>query len=310
LEDDPTTALPTEDGDLVFTPYQTFRPAGGNFGDGSSNFDLILFVPAGPKLHFAVRAVASGEYDLRPAGPFSNVVSNYWKEPDAPDQPVIPWPDRALPPVQGLNFDIEKCMKGEGPFYAQKLPDAAPAAAGIVVGAFVPLTETGGENAALWQDQGKDPLEYFYKFRSAKNDGDAQSIIPFAVYRHQVGNAANPDVVPNLVQVTPLIDRLTYKDEGGHFLVQDPFFIFPTTFFNPYGVQVPIKGIFRRDGGFEISRFDGQLRTPPYLRNCLGLIVVLDRLPVIRGATYQYYLVHFTDRGEVDRVIPTNTVAQ
>ncbi|MFT4548413.1 MAG: hypothetical protein ACI9UA_002439 [Pseudoalteromonas tetraodonis] len=314
LEDNSATVLPTEDGDLVFTPYQTFRPSGGNFGDGSSQFSLTLFVPAGPKLHFAVRAVGSGQYDLRPAGAFSNIVSKFWQEPDAPNQPVIPWPDRALPPLQALDFDIADCVKGEGPFYAQKLPQASGAAAGIVVGAFNPLTTADGSNTAF-PDKSRPPLENFFSFRSAKGAGavsadDLESIVPFVVYRHQVKNAANPDVVPNLVQVSPLIDRLTYKETPGFYQINDPFFIFPTTTLNPHNVRIPTFGIFKRDGGFNTAILNSQIILPNYLKDCHGLYVWTDRLPVVSGALYQYLLVHFDERGEVTRVIPTNTVQQ
>ena len=314
LEDNSDTVLPTEDGDRVFTPYQTFRPAGGNFGDGSSNFELVLFVPSNAKVHYAIRAVASGQYDMRAAGPFSNIVSKRWKEPDPEEQPVIPWPDRPLPPVQGLDYNIADCIKGEGPFFAQKLPQASGGAAGIVVGSFAPATSADGDFLAFPQ-KNREPLENFFSYRAAKKpgpvaDADLASIVPFVVYRHQVPNAAFPEAVPNLVQVSPLIDRLAYKEEPAFYALRDPFFITPTVFVNPHNVRIPTNGIFKRAGGFNTAVFSAQLLKPDYLDGCDGLLVWLDRMPVIKGATYQYHLVCFDDRGEIARVIPTNTVDQ
>lgn len=306
--------LPTSDGDLTFTPYQTPRPAGGNFGSGA-NFDLVLAVPSDQEIHYVVRAVGSGEFDMRSAGPFSNIVSKFWKEPAPPAQDVIPWPDRELVTVHDIELDIADYTKGEGPFYAQPLPAAAGASAGILVGAFVPASQTGPLTASLWSTDSK-PLESFFKFRKQNTGGplgsaELESIIPFAVYRHQVPNALFPDAVPNLVQVTPLIDRVTYKDQGTHYEVNDPFLLTPRWTFNPHNVRIPMAGIFKRDAAFLTAVFADPVPLPAYLApGCFGLIVVRDPLPVITGAAYQYLLVHFDKLGEVERIIPTNKVQQ
>jgi hypothetical protein len=216
--------------------------------------------------------------------------------------------------VQELDFEILNCIKGEGPFYAQTLPNSAPGAAGILVGAFKPATDLDGQRTAFL-NKDREPLENFFNFRAQKGPGavasdDLRSILPFVVYRHQVKNAANPDVVPNLVQVSPLIDRLTYKDRGAFYEVNDPFFLYPTANVNPFRVRVPTLGIFKRTGGFNTAIFSSHLQLPPYLKDCFGIYVWIDRLPVTNGRTYQYYLVHFDARGEIERVIPTNTVQQ
>ncbi|MDP7496468.1 MAG: hypothetical protein QGI77_08555, partial [Roseibacillus sp.] len=159
-----------------------------------------------------------------------------------------------------------------------------------------------------------NPLNNFFQFRNQQNGSSGadnlQSIIPFAVYRHQVANTSHPDVVPNLTQVTPLIDRITYKTKGQSLEVNDPFFLFPTTTFDPYQVRIPIAGTFERDGTFDTEVLTEQGSPPDYLKGCNGIMLVLDRLPVIQGRSYQYLLVHFDNRGEVERVIPTNIVSQ
>jgi len=45
---------------------------------------------------------------------------------------------------------------------------------------------------------------------------------------------------------------------------------------------------------------------PAYLENDNRLVFWLDRQPAVTGANYQYLIVCFTERGEVDRIIPVN----
>lgn len=312
LDPNSATVIDTEDGEMVFTPYQTPRVSNSSFGGTSPDFELTLFVPGGKKVYFAVRAVTSGPYGSRTVGSWSNVVFDYWQDPSVPNQPVIPWPDRPLPAIQELGFEIAECVKGEGPFYAQKLPNSGPGSAAIMVGSYKEQTGLDGQSTSFWVDNGKAPLDHFFGFHDQKQAAadDLQSIIPFAVYRHQVANAAHPDVVPNLTQVTPLIDRIAYKDKGPYFEVSDPFFIFPSVNRNPHQVRVATAGLFKREGGFLTALLSSQLQLPDYLKDCNGAIMVLDRLPVVQGRDYQYLLVHFDDRGEVERVIPTNIVTQ
>ncbi len=315
LDASPSTVISTPDGEIVFTPYQTPRVTNPLFGESSPDFNLTLLVPDGKKVYFAVRAVTSGRFGNRTVGPWSNVVFDHWQEPSLPGQPVIPWPDRPLPTLQELGYDITKCVKGEGPFYAQKLPREAPGAAGIMVGSFLADSVNETESStSFWRKTANNPLNNFFRFRNQQNGSpgadNLQSIIPFAVYRHQVANTSHPDVVPNLTQVTPLIDRITYKTKGQSLEVNDPFFLFPTTTFDPYQVRIPIAGTFERDGTFDTEVLTEQGSPPDYLKGCNGIMLVLDRLPVIQGRSYQYLLVHFDNRGEVERVIPTNIVSQ
>jgi hypothetical protein len=49
---------------------------------------------------------------------------------------------------------------------------------------------------------------------------------------------------------------------------------------------------------------------PHYADDANNYIFVLDRMPVIRGAKYQYLIVRFDKRGEIRDVIPVNPVQQ
>ena len=47
-----------------------------------------------------------------------------------------------------------------------------------------------------------------------------------------------------------------------------------------------------------------------YLKGINTLMCWVDPMPVAKGARYQYLIVHFNERGEINRVIPTNYVDQ
>ena len=52
------------------------------------------------------------------------------------------------------------------------------------------------------------------------------------------------------------------------------------------------------------------IRDRDYLTPFNTLVYWVDRMPVVSGARYQYLIVHFSDLGEIDRIIPTNFVDQ
>jgi len=298
---------------LSFTAYQSPSIPGG-FGSGAK-FDLTLLVPANKLLHFAVRAVGSGDFATRPSGGFSNVVSGLWQEPAAPGQPVVPWPARPLPVINDLSFDIDDYLPGEGPFYAQPLQVGYGGSATIMVGKFKTYTSPDGAQTAFITKT-TPPEDLFFKFRKQgvadlPDPAQLEPILPFVVYRHQVPSTLFPAAVPNLTQVSPLIDRIAYRTEASFYDVRDPFFLYPLSQNNSFGTEVPVSGIFQRDpASFTTQPWASVTTRPRYLGTCDGLILWVDHQPVTKGASYQYLLVHFTKRGEIERVIPTNTVDQ
>lgn len=296
---------------IAFSAHQSPTVSGG-FGSGAE-FELTLFVPANKLLYFAVRAVGSGKFDSRSSGSFSNLVSEIWQQPAAPDQAVVPWPDRPLPIVNELNFEVDDYLVGEGPFYAQAMSPGLSGSATILVGMFSSATQPDSPATAFFSLD-SPPTEAFFKFRKQSvpdlpDVDQLESILPFVVYRHQVPNTTFPLVVPNLVQVSPLIDRISYRTGQSFYEVSDPFFLYPTLNLNPIGSHIPTSGTFQRESEkLKTGLWESTLTRPPYAANDDGLMLWVDHMPAIKGATYQYLLVHFTERGEIDRVIPTNTV--
>ncbi|MDB4537657.1 hypothetical protein N9230_03480, partial [Akkermansiaceae bacterium] len=324
--------LTTPDGeDLSFCIFQTGTLASG-FGTGGE-FEVIVEVPAGRKIYYAVRAVGPMVNDgannfSRVEGAFSNLVCASYTIPEDPLQPVIPWPDRPLPGVAEIKQDVTDYQFGEGPFYAAALSPAnmnSKGASGLIlVGRFpAPGDDQAEQNGSSVFPIDTPPEDWLFGFRKqGGNDPSSsqlESIQRFVVYRHQVSSTRFPNAKPNLVQITPLIDRLTHyiDSKSGSRLVNDPFFIFvPYSDTSNTDSYVPSSGQFTRD----LSTFSllpaGAVSNLPYLKipgrfssSIPKTMWIKDHLPVTKGANYQYLIVHFGERGEIDRIIPTNTIS-
>jgi hypothetical protein len=181
-------------------------------------------------------------------------------------------------------------------------------------------TEQLGDNARL------TPIATFnnvgnlnltnHLFRPMGNTGawfptTTPGIFPFVVYRHQLPSARFPQAVPNLLQVSPQIDRINTTPAGANsFVLRDPYIV-PVSL---NMVPVPVSGTFDVDDPQEVNAGlnlvsmvpSGQL--PAYLGNSTSGLYWVDHMPVIEGATYRYLIVQFSANGEIRRVIPTNPV--
>ncbi|MEM9079399.1 MAG: hypothetical protein AAGC74_01765 [Verrucomicrobiota bacterium] len=325
---------------LTFTVYRTNSLASG-FGN-NGEFSLNLTVPADKKIYYVIRAIGpqvpdivSGDYEFT-TGDFSNIVSDKWVQPDSGPQNVIPWPDRPLPGIADINVPVIKYIPGEGPYYAYPIPPSAMndmgASSAILVGIFPAIFGKEQVYEANFPSD-RNPIEWLFKYRKQNTEevtsSDLEPINSFVVYRYQVPSPRFPNAQPNLVQVTPLIDRIAYETRSSsnqngnnfnYFAAQDPFFIFASfdqSF--PAPMPVPLAGNYSRDPAtFTIGTAGPS--SPPYLQidgsnNPEGFELdstmwVKDTIPASSGANYQYLLVHFTDRGEIERIIPTNVVSQ
>ena len=316
--------------ELTFSGYQTKTLNSGQIGNGAE-FSVSLNVPSSQTLTFAVRAVGKGTYqdpedpdEARSSGLFSNTVTANWKPPVIGNQGIIPWPALAVPNVADVQISVANYQKGEGPFYASALAAGDSASASILIGAFKSFRQQDHKDPFISHiDKDTDPLSLLFSFRKQNihpaNENQIQSIAPFVIYRHQLPTDAKPDIVPNLIQVSPLIDRIAYKDHvggvaaGGYREIRDPFFRFKSTTGTTPGqepYQVPVQGTFCRDLQGTVLGIPTQHPDTEYLKDCDTLMCWVDPMPVVKGARYQYLIVHFTERGEIDRVIPTNYVDQ
>jgi hypothetical protein len=161
--------------------------------------------------------------------------------------------------------------------------------------------------------KGQDPTDIFFSFRKQNTspvpDDQFETVIPFVIYRYQLPSDLYPDAQPNLLQVSPLIDRISYGYQGGSLRLKDPFFRLVAFNDDTPLIQVPVDGTFNRTNR-EAYTVDQASKYPniPYLKGMNSLVWWIDPMPVAEGAKYQYLIVHFTKRGEIDRIIPTNPV--
>ena len=312
---EPEDSLLLEDGfaGRVVSVHQTRQIGAPGFLPGPE-FTTVVNIPAGQKLHFAVRAVGNGAYGSRSVGPLSNQVETTWVVPDEDPQPVIPWPARPLPSIQKTGIPVKNYIEGEGPYYATRLPAQLEAAGGIVMGAFARTWESDSQGKVAYLPVSPPPIERLFRFRAqgGPSTSNLLPLAPFVVYRYQVPNSTFPDAVPNLVQVSPRIDRMAWVTEsaGGNLLaaVRDPFFRFPLMRSVP--VPVPFAGVYGPDQEPIVHpSTTSTTPLPPYLERMDQLIVWIDPMPYIKDASYRYLIVRFDpDNGEISRVIPTNIV--
>ena len=346
LSSDTSPTLETRDsGDLVFSLYRT-RSLSSGFGNGAE-FNLQIEVPANQKLHFVVRAISKHVPDLltqklqHSSGDFSNAVAHAWTGAflsNANDNGgLVPWPAKPLPNVSSIAMPIAAYSEEEGPYYATSFTpnnmNTLGASGAILVGIYPQVQKSAGNNDPNFYAQMPrdiDPLDWIFKYRKQPNainsSSDLESLVPFVVYRHQLPSTRFPNAQANLIQITPLIDRMSYDEIENSELkfnqVTDPFFLFNSSFDNPIAdLNVPATGDFTRTGAkwkTEPLNTIPSKTLPNYLKipdvysskgDVAASMWIRDTQPVMTGAHYQYLIVSFSERGEIKRVIPTNSIS-
>ncbi len=278
----------------------------GSIGPGPLFSVTIPKINPRVKQKLVVRAVT--RFGLMSAR--SNGQAFDWRLPSplpAPaEDPCLPWPARNLPEVVDRTvveprIEALRCTPGMmpqagGATLAADLAKRFPLAIRVgamtnndeILGGHYPEGDFDPPNpvtpAAIMEAQeeirgGGGVQRGFnnFVFSVPESTGSAKrvSLFPVVVYRTQVANPDFPEVSGDLVQVTPLIDRVAEKFSGGNYILKDPYFL--------------------------------AALVPPATRDASELLL-LDTQPALRGAAYQYYLVRFRVDGEIDRVIRTNTV--
>jgi hypothetical protein len=127
-----------------------------------------------------------------------------------------------------------------------------------------------------------DPVKLLYKDQSASNALGASIIPSMMIYRYQVPNTRFPVVSGDIVQVSPLMERIAHNKVNG--LVNG----------QPADVTMVV------DPFVKMLSFTSQpARNEIYL---------LDTQPAVRKAAYAYLAVRFTKLGEVIDVLPIAAV--
>jgi len=287
--------------DLVYYRYQTQRLASG-FGQQAPEFSVDVELDPNLTYTIVVRPVGPGEFDGRLVGPFSNAQSLAWTEGPEPKGPYMDWPDRDLP---GVSPGAPDASRYTGALQMVLLPDnhGLPVPA-LLLGTFrlidpainQPILENPeshpGDGEPEFLMPAGDPMISVVKRIVARStafpDGE-QSIFPFALYRYRVDAPIHRGMTNTVEQVTPMMRSIAYqggvnydnsKDGGSGVAVsrvRDPYFY--TRLFDTFNPSGPTHYLF-----------------------------MLDYHPVQVEGTYQYLMVLFTDRGEIDTVVPLNQI--
>ncbi len=248
-----------EDKLINFGVYQTGR-VGQNFGTPDSpDFSVVVPVDAGKLYYVQIISVdACGNRNASQVQTFS------WYPIEA--GPNVPWPARPLPPVVG-NFHprLEAVFLEGKDFVDPSIPREYP---GIRIGVVTQeLWRTGPCHRIPMVN---NPAEYLFL---AENGGE--QLLPIMLYRYQVPNAKLPRVSGDVVQVSPLIEEIAYRQVSSTTIeVCDPF------------IEILVPTAFGNSSAAEYQIF------------------LLDTQPVISGATYVYLVVQYDERREPKRVIP------
>ncbi|WP_146209343.1 hypothetical protein [Coraliomargarita sinensis] len=286
-------------GDKVFRSYLTGR-VGANFDVGPSYQALwSRNFASGTEYAFRVRAIGAGGAE----GPWSNEVFFIWSsevdfsQPFDPSDCVVPWPVRGTPDIDGT-FPVEAPDRpypvGLKAAIDPMNPDGSTAYhGGAVRVGFVELGQLDINFSSNWDQppKGYDTAAGIFPLprspKAEKSDletafyvraSNGEPLPDFMLYRYQEPNATWANVSGDVYQVSPLIEGLasapsTFQEQPV-WAVHDPYvFLIPEPTVN---------------NGYHLW--------------------VKDTQPVIQGASYRYLLVRFTERGEIARVIPLDSV--
>jgi hypothetical protein len=203
-----------------------------------------------------------------------------------PSTSVVPWPARPLPGTEsGTDIHTEALELGAYPRPTTLLSDklyftegSQRSTIGVRIGSWFANRQgqiLGNPNAVLLSIPAHD-------------DRPTIKSLPAVLYRQQVRRDTNGAMLPTsqqgpVVQCSPLLTQIAYHVNGtgeiteGWSVIKDPAVGFKLTDYQP---------------GIDLIDF--------YL---------MDKLPVTKGASYLYWLVHFSELNEPDRVIYTGEVA-
>ncbi|MFM2220721.1 MAG: hypothetical protein RLZZ553_469 [Verrucomicrobiota bacterium] len=302
------TGLSAERPDLEFYAFQTPR-VGGAIGSGPG-FGMEITAPTDKPLFFVVRACGPGEYP-RSHGSASNIVTARWKPVVTGPQPVIPWPARPMPGDFEHRRPIETYAYGEGPLWPTVMPLDYGFPTGILIGLTRQTILRSSIRSSTLVDTTTTPDSWLFKVRESSGDSSQlTNLMPFMVYRYQVPSTRFPSARANLVQCTPMIDRISgiyinsTKEKG--YEVSDPFLLFVSN--SQTSIQVPYSGTWTDTVAPTLDYPFNSANRPNYLTNSTGMIFVKDTLPVTQGAKYRHLIVQFEERGEIKRIIPLQPI--
>ncbi len=281
---------------LLFDEAQLTPPVGPDFGPGPQ-FSLTADVVAGGTYTISVAAV--DEHDQ--AHPASDAQTFTWKMVPT-NILTVPWPARPLPAVTHFDDDdafsysrvaaviLRDVDLGIDPRYP----------VGIRIGDLTSFTlqsynypvfnvySTNFFSYYPITSPQRDPSQFLFARNSRNPELNGQLLLPIVVYRQQITNSVFSKVSGNLIQVTPLLERLAWGFSPHILGTHGP----PDT----TTVYDPLIAATRESVGQGNSISLGYFL---YLR---------DQQPVMLGASYHYYVVRFNAKHEVAETIDAGSI--
>jgi hypothetical protein len=253
-----------------FYVYRTPR-VGSQFGDGAF-FQVHVKAELNRKYFVFIKPVGlDGEPDADSQN--SKAETFLWSAPKQAGE-VVPWPERPLPNVATNAFPDYV-----GPVFINNTNATTNfVGVGLIIGTTsrVSHRREGTEPARISGDQ--DPM------LSLATTQSGDTMFPLVAYRYQETNSYFPKVSGDIVQISPMMERIAYNSFNHPQLGQNSFI------YDPF-IDVLPSSYFEAPGSFG--------------RN---VIVLYDTQPVVLGARYRYLLVRFGPNREIAEVIPTTTV--
>jgi hypothetical protein len=209
---------------------------------------------------------------------------------------TVPWPARPLPP----SSDFDSLADGEQPDFFPRVSATAFLTyynahedkyrpVGIRIGWLDSSFNFSGPTVGTtnfitysYRNSIVNPDPHLHLFRSNSRDASRanQPLLPIVIYRQQVTNALFPRVSGDIVQVSPLIERIPWI---------------------AYALNVDIPIIVIPDRLIA-------MRGETYNDHSYYMLYVRDQQPVIAGARYAYYVARFDAKREMQEIIPAGEV--
>jgi hypothetical protein len=253
--------------------YSYITPkAGPGFGNNSATFVVPANIQIGKTYVVTVRALGKNGA----AGEFSNSELFLWGETNIPS-PQVPWPKRPLPSTNA-NFAIVALFLSPT---NSLLPVRSSSFEGnaVLVGAVnIPRAQiTIGRDGLPTRISSQTPFD---PHSGLETNTQGQAIFPCALYRYQVPSADFPTVSGDVIQVSPLMEKIAWQ------LDTSPGKPSTTTIWDPF---ITATGQGTQSGA-------------------TIYLWINDTQPVISGARYRYVLVRLKDNKEIDQLIQSNEV--
>lgn len=149
------------------------------------------------------------------------------------------------------------------------------------------LTDTDPHQAVFYSLAGlrgrNDPNLHL----ATKNGSPGETILPAALYRRQIPSEEFPDITGDVIQVSPLVQRIACQVIPGVVLMRDPFIGLEVVGTRRVEWERIYDPAPNPNGYYTI----GDLQSITEANRVL--IYLLDTQPVIEGARYEYFVVRF-----------------